>query len=73
MSYGYATDELSDFPNENFVPLCTHFAGKATSTAALDTLRIYFTSGGVPRTYFYVDQTVDDFSTEDKFKAWIAA
>lgn len=73
MAYGYATDELSDFPNENFIPLCTHFAGKDTASAATGTVRLYFTSGGVPRTYFFVDQTVDDFSTVDKFKAWLAA
>ena len=72
MTYGYATDELSDFPNENFMPFCTHFVGKTTASAAPDTLRLYFTSGGVPRTYFFVDQTVDDFSTVDKFKAWLA-
>lgn len=73
MNYGYATDELSDFPNENFVPLCTHFVGKTTASSTADTVRLYFTSGGVPRTYFFVDQTVDDFSTVDKFKAWLAA
>lgn len=73
MNYGYATDELSDFPNENFMPFCTHFVGKTTASAAPDTIRLYFTSGGVPRTYFFVDQTVDDFSTVDKFKAWLAA
>ena len=73
MTYGYTTDELSDFPNENFMPFCTHFVGKTTASAAPDTLRLYFTSGGVPRTYFFVDQTIDDFSTVDKFKAWLAA
>jgi hypothetical protein len=73
MAYGYATDELSDFTDKGFVPLCTHFKGKDSATASLDTIRLYFTSGGVPRTYFFVDQTVDDFSTEDKFKAWLAA
>ena len=73
MTYGYATDELSDFPNENFMPFCTHFVGKTTASAAPDTFRLYFTSGGVPRTYFFVDQTMDDFSTVDKFKAWLAA
>lgn len=73
MAYGYATDELSSFTDEGFVPLCTHFVGKNTASAATDTVRLYFTSGGVPRTYFFVDQTVDDFSTADKFKAWIAA
>lgn len=73
MSYGYATDGLSDFPNENFMPLCTHFVGKTTASAAPDTLRLYFTSGGVPRTYFFVDQTVDDFSTVEKFQAWLTA
>ena len=73
MAYGYATDELSSFADEGFVPLCTHFVGKNTASAATDTIRLYFTSGGVPRTYFFVDQTVDDFSTADKFKAWIAA
>jgi hypothetical protein len=72
MTYGYTTDELSDFPNENFVPFCTHFVGKTTASATPDTLRLYFTSGGVPQTYFFVDQTIDDFSTVDKFKAWLA-
>lgn len=73
MNYGYATDELSDFPNENFIPFCTHFVGKTTASAKPNTLRLYFTSGGVPQTYFFIDQTVDDFSTVDKFKAWLAA
>lgn len=73
MSYGYATEYLNDFINENFAPLCTHFMGKTSASAATDTIRLYRTSGSVPRTYFFVDKTVDDFSTVDKFKAWLAA
>lgn len=73
MSYGYATEELSGFANESFAPLCTHFMGKTTASAATDTIRLYFTSGGVPRTYFFVDKAVDDFSTVDKFTAWLAS
>lgn len=73
MNYGYSTDVIDDFPNVGFIPLCTHFMGKNSASAATDTIRIYFTSGGVPRTYFFVDKTVDDFSTVDKFTAWLAS
>lgn len=62
-------DAITDNLNATYSPLCTHFRG-TTGTPQTGYVRVYYTSGGIPRTYFGMDKTVYD--TAAKVQAFFA-
>lgn len=63
-------DAITDNLNATYSPLCTHFRGTSV-TPQIGYVRVYYTSGGTPRTYFGMDKTVYD--TPEKAKEFLAA
>lgn len=70
LTYGYTTDVIDDFPNESFAASCTHFVGSSSSSGTSGQFRMYYTSGGVARSYFYVNMST--YASVDEWKAYLA-
>lgn len=64
-------DAITDQLRESYIPYCTHFNGtNTTPTANSNTVRVYHTSGGIPRVYFGLDKTI--YTSAAVFKQWLA-
>lgn len=71
-TYGWISDDaITDHYGENtFAVICTHAVG-TTDTPTEGKVRVYHTSGGTPRVYFYADKSVYD--TASAWQAFVAS